>query len=254
MRSAQLVLLAAFAAAVAVYLIVAPRRHHTLVKVVDSGHPSSGLRGWLTPVEGAPSTVTRAAAAAIVGCVVFGVQGEASRAVLLGGLLGIVVFVGLGRLGSPARRREELAVVSSLPAVCTLLAVCLEAGLPLRNAVAAVAQGLRGPVGEVLSRLDAAVGLGTPEQDAWHELGRRHPAFESLARELGHAAGSGVALAPLLRQHAREAQRTLHAAAQARARRAGVSSVMPLMVCFLPAFLLIGVVPIIAGAALHLFG
>ena len=34
----------------------------------------------------------------------------------------------------------------------------------------------------------------------------------------------------------------------------GVSSVMPLMVCFLPAFLLIGVVPIIAGAALHLFG
>ena len=44
------------------------------------------------------------------------------------------------------------------------------------------------------------------------------------------------------------------AAAQARARRAGVSSVMPLMVCFLPAFLLIGVVPIIAGAALHLFG
>ena len=59
MSSAQLVLLAAFAAAVAVYLIVAPGRHHTLVKVVDSGHPSSGLRGWLTPVEGAPSTVTR---------------------------------------------------------------------------------------------------------------------------------------------------------------------------------------------------
>ena len=37
MSSAQLVLLAAFAAAVAVYLIVAPGRHHTLVKVVDSG-------------------------------------------------------------------------------------------------------------------------------------------------------------------------------------------------------------------------
>lgn len=159
-----------------------------------------------------------------------------------------------GRFRSVTVRARDAQIARTLPAVCTLLAVCLEAGLPLRNAVAAVAQGLRGPVGEVLARLDAAVGLGTPEQDAWHELGRRHPAFESLARELGHAAGSGVALAPLLRQHAREAQRTLHAAAQARARRAGVSSVMPLMVCFLPAFLLIGVVPIIAGAALHLFG
>ena len=40
-----------------------------------------------------------------------------------------------------------------------------------------------------------------------------------------------------------------HGTAQARARKAGVSSVVPLMVCFLPAFILIGVVPIVGGVA-----
>jgi hypothetical protein len=33
-----------------------------------------------------------------------------------------------------------------------------------------------------------------------------------------------------------------------------VSSVLPLMVCFLPAFVLVGVVPIVGGMVLKLFG
>jgi len=38
-----------------------------------------------------------------------------------------------------------------------------------------------------------------------------------------------------------------------RARRVGVRSVLPLMTCFLPSFLLLGVVPIIGGVVGHLF-
>ena len=34
----------------------------------------------------------------------------------------------------------------------------------------------------------------------------------------------------------------------------GVRSVLPLMTCFLPAFLLLGVVPTVASAVLHAFG
>lgn len=256
MSAAQLVLAAALCVAVGVYLVVPPSRHDALRSRGtrhEQGTPT-GLRSWLTPVEGAPSLVTRLAGGTIAGCVLFGVTGGGFTALLMAGVGGALIVVALGRLASPDRRRNDLAMRAELPTVCTLLAVCLEAGLPLRNAVTAVADGLRGPVGDALHRLDAAVRLGTPEEEAWHELGRRHRAFEALARELGHASGSGVALAPLLRQHAREAQRTLHAAAQSRARRAGVSSVVPLMACFLPAFLLIGVVPIVAGAALHLFG
>ncbi|MFT3860295.1 type II secretion system F family protein [Micropruina sp.] len=252
----QLVLLAALSAALAVCLIVGPFRCRPQV-LSGSGAPASAGRapGWraaFAAVDGAPSAIVRAAVAVIAGCFVIGSGAGSALAAPLAGLVGVVVFVALGRYRPGAVRRGELELQAALPTVCTLLAVCLEAGLPLRNAVAALAEGLAGSMGQVLLRLDAAVRLGTPEPDAWRELGRVHPAFETLARELGHAAGNGLALAPLLRQHAREAQRTLHAAAQARARRAGVNSVVPLMVCFLPAFLLTGVVPIVGGAALQL--
>ena len=38
------------------------------------------------------------------------------------------------------------------------------------------------------------------------------------------------------------------------ARKVGVRSVVPLMACFLPAFILVGVVPIVAGLLRDFFG
>lgn len=159
-----------------------------------------------------------------------------------------------GRVRSAEARRRDAAMLRALPGACTLLAVCLEAGLPLRNAVDAVAEAADGPSAEALRRLAAEIRLGVPERDAWAELGERHPALAGLARELRHVSGTGIALAPVLRQHAREARAACHAAAQARARRAGVSTVLPLTVCFLPAFLLVGVVPVVGGVLARLFG
>lgn len=159
-----------------------------------------------------------------------------------------------GRFRSVTVRARDAEVARALPAVCTLLAVCLEAGLPLRNAVDAVAEAEEGPTAAALRRLAAEIRLGVPERDAWTELGERQPALAGLVRELRHASGTGVALAPVLRQHAREARAACHASAQARARRAGVSTVLPLTVCFLPAFLLVGVVPVVGGVLARLFG
>ena len=257
MSADQQVLVASVCAALAAYLWVPSYRLQPRVLFGSGAHPPPLARTWvhalLTPVEGAPSAVIRLAAAVIAGCALW-VAGDVVPVLTLLALpIAAMTFLGLARLRPGELRRGDLAVRAALPSACTLLAVCLEAGLPLRNAVAAVAQGVGGPLGEALHRLHAAVLLGTPEPDAWRELGERHPAFEAVARELGHASDQGVALAPLLRQHAREAQRTVHALAQARARRAGVSSVLPLMACFLPAFILIGVVPIVGGVAARLF-
>ncbi|MFT4215570.1 MAG: type II secretion system F family protein [Micropruina sp.] len=156
------------------------------------------------------------------------------------------------RRSSGAGARAELA--SALPVICAQLAVCLEAGLPLRGAVAALAEGLDGAPAAALRRLDAAVRLGVPEDTAWAELAEAHPALACLVRELRHASSSGVSLGPLLRRHAREAQEAVRGAAQSRARQAGVGIVLPLVACFLPAFLLVGVVPIVGGVLGRLFG
>lgn len=256
MTADLLVGIAAAASAGAVFVVVAPDRLAPAGAAAPPRHWLGRLgAGWLTPVPGAPGVGVRALLGASAGLVLMA-TGVLSG--LWGGGLAIVVGAGVviavGRLGSADEASVRVELASALPVICTQLAVCLEAGLPLRNAVAVLGECLGGEPGRVLRRLDAAVRLGVPEDQAWAEVGERHPELAGLARELRHAASGGVALAPALRLHAGEARAAVRSDAESRARRAGVSIVLPLAVCFLPAFLLVGVVPVVGGVLSRLFG
>ena len=75
-----------------------------------------------------------------------------------------------------------------------------------------------------------------------------------IARDLARCAESGTAVALILEVHATEARARARAQREAAARTVGVRSVLPLVCCFLPAFVLVGVVPIVAatiGAVLN---
>ncbi|MFV0452621.1 MAG: type II secretion system F family protein [Propioniciclava sp.] len=145
-----------------------------------------------------------------------------------------------GRRGSRGR-----ASVASVPHTCELLAVCLQAGAPPRTALSQVARVLAGPPRENLQRVLHRIDLGVDEADAWLVLAEA-PGYERVARDIARSVRHGAALADLLRRHADAARADAQSAALARARVAGVKSVVPLVVCFLPAFLLVGVVPILA--------
>jgi Flp pilus assembly protein TadB len=168
--------------------------------------------------------------------------------------LAAVSQVLLGRLeaGSVVRRRELL--VAELPHACDLLAVCLESGLPLRMAASEVARVLEDPLGAAFAEVSTTVALGADEAAAWAELAETEPALGALGREVARTVGSGITLAATLRAIGADARRQAVATAQVRARKVGVRSVLPLMTCFLPSFLLLGVVPIIGGVVGHLFG
>ena len=252
MTAEMLLGIAVAASAGAVFLVVTPDR---LRSSAPSGMARRGstlpAAGWLVPAPGAPGAGVRVLLGAAAGGVLITTG-------VLSGVLGVVaaigagvgVFVATGRLGSAGEASVRVELASALPVICSQLAVCLEAGLPLRNAVAVLGACLDGEPARVLRRLDAAVRLGVPEERAWAEVGGQHPELAGLARELRHAASGGVALAPALRQHAAEARAVVRATAESRARRAGVSIVLPLAVCFLPAFLLVGVVPALVSVVL----
>lgn len=246
------------AAAMAVFATVSRDR----LTDPDAAAPGAGssrpLPAWasvLAPVPGSPRFGIRLLVAVAVGWSVslgggpFGLPPP-----LLAVLAGASVFVFAGRLRPPRSASAVAEWAAALPAICTQLAVCLEAGLPLRNAVAALGEGMTGPPAEAMRRLDAAVRLGVPEGEAWAELAERQPELAGLARALRHAAGNGVSLAPVLRRLADESRAARRSLAQARARSAGVSIVLPLVACFLPAFLLVGVVPVVGGVLDRLFG
>ena len=176
-----------------------------------------------------------------------------STAVVLGGRVGLVAGIGasvvlwwqLPRLAAAtvaARLRREAV---DLPAGADLMAAALRAGAPPGHAAAMVGAALAGPVGARLARVGHALRLGESPEQAWAYLADL-PGGERVARAAVRSADSGSALARALsRRLADELRAARAAAADAAARRAGVLVVLPLGLCFLPAFLLAGVVPVV---------
>jgi pilus assembly protein TadC len=75
-----------------------------------------------------------------------------------------------------------------------------------------------------------------------------------LVRALGRALDSGAPVATTVAAVADEQRRRRRWAAEAAARRAGVLAVAPLALCFLPAFVLLGVVPVVLSIAADVLG
>ncbi|MEQ7007640.1 type II secretion system F family protein [Actinopolymorpha sp. B17G11] len=76
----------------------------------------------------------------------------------------------------------------------------------------------------------------------------RRPVLASFGRAMVRVWDSGAPLAVTLERLAADARRTRRARAEQKARAVGVRSAVPLALCFLPAFVLVGVVPLVAGA------
>jgi pilus assembly protein TadC len=133
-----------------------------------------------------------------------------------------------------------------MPPALDLLAACLSAGAMLDSALAAVAVAFDGPIGAVLADVARLTALGAPPEDAW-SAALRDQRWAPVARAAIRAHHSGAALTDVLNRAASDLRRDLRTQAEAAAARASVKAVLPLGLCFLPAFLLLGVVPVVAG-------
>jgi pilus assembly protein TadC len=157
------------------------------------------------------------------------------------------LVVGLGHLEPAASRARRRRLVLETPQALELLAACLAAGLPARTASRAVAAAFDGPVGEDLGRVVAIVDLGLSDVEAWRSI-REHPQLGPAAADLARSVESGTRLDETLRHHAATARELRRQALQVLARGVGVRSVLPMMICFIPSFLLLGIVPTLVSA------
>lgn len=165
---------------------------------------------------------------------------------LAGPMIGVATVLALGRVEGAASRRERAELSAQLPATLELMASSLDAGLPLRGALSGVAAVCSEPTASLLQGIQAQTQIGRSDAEAWGSL-RTHRVWGDAARDLARSADSGAAVAHVLRVHAAETRRRRWAGLEVRARAVGVKSVLPLMTCFLPAFILVGVVPIVAS-------
>ena len=184
--------------------------------------------------------------------------------VLVGGLrrgrlVGLVAGFGVWRWRQRRRSRRRwrsttrALAARQLPLAADLLAACIAAGAGPVVAAQAVGEALGGPVGERLARGAAEVRLGGEPVEAWRKLASI-PGAGALARLLERAGESGVPAAVPVARLAAEARAEWGRTATARARRAAVLVTAPVGLCFLPAFLAIGVLPVVIGLAGGLLG
>lgn len=180
---------------------------------------------------------------------------------VLGGWFGAAAGAAAGVLGwrvlsqaeSPEVARRRAQVERELPIAVHLLGAALGAGAATTSALLDVAEALPGPVAEEFRRTHHRLQLGADPGAVWRSLdGPLRPLGRTMVR--AHESGASVraavdALSADLR--ARSRMRT-----EALARTVEVRAAAPLGVCFLPAFLVLGIVPMTVGifASLDLFG
>ncbi|WP_077489018.1 type II secretion system F family protein [Sinomonas mesophila] len=124
-----------------------------------------------------------------------------------------------------------------------LIGSMLQAGLPVARALEVVAPAA-GASARPLARVAAALRLGVGWDSAWPQTEPRTVLGE-LKDALHFAAGTGAPSAELLFARARQLRRTRHRELERRAAALGVRLVVPLGVCSLPAFLCLGVIPVL---------
>ncbi|WBB58270.1 type II secretion system F family protein [Streptomyces sp. WMMC500] len=175
----------------------------------------------------------------------------------VGAVAGLAAAYGIRRwqrrAATLARRDAGIRAGPDLALAADLLAACLAAGAGPRDAAAEVGRSLGGPVGERLARGAAELRLGAAPHAAWAPLAEL-PGAARLAGWLEQAGHTGVPVVDAVSRLAAECRAEETRAAAARARRAGVKVAGPLGLCFLPAFLAVGVSPVVMGLATRLLG
>ncbi|WP_278314352.1 type II secretion system F family protein [Lolliginicoccus levis] len=177
------------------------------------------------------------------------------------------ILAGAGILAYPERalvprlsqiHRREGGVVGSIaptarqaplePLALDLYAACLTAGLGPAAAAQAVA---RATGTTIFGRVAELLGFGIDAATAW-STAATSPEERAFARAAQRSHRTGTQLAATARSAARTLRDEQHHAAIARAEKASVLIAAPLGLCFLPAFLCLGIIPVVVGLATQL--
>lgn len=226
---------AVLGAATAVWLLVPPRVG--LRAGVEPDRPGRPDVGWLHRHRVAWSALAGAAALVLV-------SGPAGP--VLAAVAAVGAWIVIGRAEPRDVRVRRAAVRRDLPHVVALLAATLRGGAAPEDGIAQVCAALPGPAADRLAGAAARLSLGLDPGQVWAALAE-DPELSGLGRTLARAHRTGAPVVAAVERLADDLARSARAETEERARAVGVRAAVPLGLCLLPAFVLIGIVPLVVA-------
>lgn len=126
-----------------------------------------------------------------------------------------------------------------------LVASMLDAGAGIGRALELIAKCASPPIRQSLRPVVAALAIGADWETAWRTPTKHAPQVVRLKNALAFAALTGAPSASILYAQAARERREQFRAAEKRAAALGVKLVVPLGLCSLPAFICLGIVPVL---------
>ena len=178
-------------------------------------------------------------------------------------VLGSIVFALIGfylpdlwlrsRVGA-----RQLQIRRTLPDMLDMLTISVEAGMGFDAAVAKIAGSRPGPLSEEFARMLQEIQAGVSRRDAMRHLGERTdvPELRSFITSMIQADVFGVSVSNVLRTQSHEMRVKRRQFAEEMAQKAPVKIVFPLIICILPATLIVVAGPAIVsvGRAFGMIG
>lgn len=158
----------------------------------------------------------------------------------------LAVGLALGYIVSRQRAPTEPSLMHEVPLLADLFACCLAAGATVPDALDAAATTGGGLLAARANVVTSALRRGAAADDAWRTW-LDDPLLAPLARPCVRTSASGAAVSAEIARVAARMRSRRRAELQQRTARAGVWVVLPVGACFLPAFVLVGVVPVALG-------
>lgn len=147
---------------------------------------------------------------------------------------------GAGPLRPAPETADQRPTTADVPLLLELAATLLDAGLPVDGVLATLARDVAPCRG--LQPVVRCLDLGISWQRAWQAAPVE---LRGIGEALAFAHLTGAATAGLLRSAADQARRAEARRTEKEAAELGVKMVIPLGVCALPAFICLGIVPVV---------
>lgn len=148
-------------------------------------------------------------------------------------------------------KRDERteAIATGLPDALDLMHLAVAAGLGIQAALQHVAETEEGPVAEEFGRVLQEIQLGIPRAEAFRALADRvkQPDLIRFAQAMVQVDRLGIPVSRVLDEQSRDMRARRMARAEEQAQKVSVKILGPLMLCFLPALMLVVLTPAVLG-------